>query len=265
MLGNGVVIEPRGAVRRARRAAGARPLGRRPAHLGQRAPRDAVAPPARRRARAAARRPARSAPPGAASARPTPTRPRASASACRTCSTRRSCAPKVATALDIENDVLERVYGLEPPRPRPRSPTRCSRSRRALRPVRRRHVAADRARRLDRDELVLCEGAQGTLLDLDHGTYPFVTSSNPIAGGACVGLGIGPTRIIGRDRGRQGVPDARRRGAVPERGRPGGRRARCAPPAASSARSPGGLAAAAGSTRSRCASPPGSTASPSSS
>src|SRR6185503_11683262 len=38
---------------------------------------------------------------------------------------------------------------------------------------------------------VLCEGAQGTLLDLDHGTYPFVTSSNPIAGGACAGLGIG--------------------------------------------------------------------------
>ena len=47
---------------------------------------------------------------------------------------------------------------------------------------------------------ILFEGAQGTLLDLDHGTYPFVTSSNPIAGGACVGSGIGPTiidRVIG--------------------------------------------------------------------
>lgn len=42
---------------------------------------------------------------------------------------------------------------------------------------------------------VLIEGAQGTLLDLDHGTYPFVTSSNPVAGGASTGLGIGPTRI----------------------------------------------------------------------
>jgi adenylosuccinate synthase len=42
---------------------------------------------------------------------------------------------------------------------------------------------------------VLLEGAQGTLLDVDHGTYPFVTSSNPTAGGACVGAGIGPTRI----------------------------------------------------------------------
>src|SRR3954447_4147022 len=42
---------------------------------------------------------------------------------------------------------------------------------------------------------VVLEGAQGTLLDIDHGTYPFVTSSNPIAGAACVGAGIGPTEI----------------------------------------------------------------------
>ena len=42
---------------------------------------------------------------------------------------------------------------------------------------------------------VLCEGAQGALLDLDHGTYPFVTSSSTTAGGACTGLGIGPTVI----------------------------------------------------------------------
>lgn len=42
---------------------------------------------------------------------------------------------------------------------------------------------------------ILIEGAQGTLLDIDFGTYPYVTSSNPISGGACTGLGIGPTRI----------------------------------------------------------------------
>ena len=42
---------------------------------------------------------------------------------------------------------------------------------------------------------LLFEGAQGTLLDIDHGTYPFVTSSNTIAGGACTGLGVGPTKI----------------------------------------------------------------------
>ncbi len=48
---------------------------------------------------------------------------------------------------------------------------------------------------LDRDETVIFEGAQATLLDLDHGTYPFVTSSNPIAGAACVGAGVGPKDI----------------------------------------------------------------------
>jgi adenylosuccinate synthase len=53
---------------------------------------------------------------------------------------------------------------------------------------------------LDADDHLLLEGAQATFLDLDHGTYPFVTSSNPTAGGACVGTGIGPrylTRIVG--------------------------------------------------------------------
>ncbi len=49
--------------------------------------------------------------------------------------------------------------------------------------------------RLDREELVIFEGAQGTLLDIDHGTYPFVTSSNPVAGAACLGAGVGPKDI----------------------------------------------------------------------
>jgi adenylosuccinate synthase len=48
---------------------------------------------------------------------------------------------------------------------------------------------------LDRGELVVFEGAQGTMLDIDHGTYPFVTSSNPVAGSACVGAGVGPRSI----------------------------------------------------------------------
>ena len=55
-------------------------------------------------------------------------------------------------------------------------------------------------RALDNNDNVLFEGAQATMLDLDHGTYPFVTSSNPIAGGACAGAGVGPRdieRIIG--------------------------------------------------------------------
>ena len=50
-------------------------------------------------------------------------------------------------------------------------------------------------RALDRGETVLFEGSQATMLDVDHGTYPFVTSSNATAGGACTGAGVGPTRI----------------------------------------------------------------------
>jgi adenylosuccinate synthase len=50
-------------------------------------------------------------------------------------------------------------------------------------------------RALDDGRAVLLEGAQATMLDVDHGTYPFVTSSSPTAGGACAGSGIGPTRI----------------------------------------------------------------------
>jgi len=49
--------------------------------------------------------------------------------------------------------------------------------------------------RLDDGDLVVFEGAQGTLLDIDHGTYPFVTSSNPVAGAACIGAGVGPKDI----------------------------------------------------------------------
>lgn len=50
---------------------------------------------------------------------------------------------------------------------------------------------------IDAEKKVLFEGAQGTLLDLDHGTYPYVTSSHPTAGGVCSGAGVGPTRITG--------------------------------------------------------------------
>src|SRR5579872_620477 len=52
-------------------------------------------------------------------------------------------------------------------------------------------------REMDRGKTVLFEGAQGTMLDLDHGTYPFVTSSSASAGGACTGTGVPPTKIDG--------------------------------------------------------------------
>src|SRR6476619_1498242 len=71
---------------------------------------------------------------------------------------------------------------------------------------------------LDKGETVLLEGSQGTLLDVDHGTYPFVTSSNPTAGGAGVGSGIGPTELfdemgeyLSKTGGEFGVTTGRRR------------------------------------------------------
>jgi adenylosuccinate synthase len=60
-------------------------------------------------------------------------------------------------------------------------------------------LATDTSKLVDdavkRGERILLEGAQGTLLDVDHGTYPFVTSSSAVAGGACTGVGLGPSRI----------------------------------------------------------------------
>ena len=81
----------------------------------------------------------------------------------------------------------------------PRSSSTSSRAAWRSTPERLRPYVADTSLLVDRalreGKRVLLEGAQGTLLDLDHGTYPFVTSSNPIAGAAATGIGIGPTRI----------------------------------------------------------------------
>ena len=100
---------------------------------------------------------------------------------------------KVEASLEYKNQVLSKIY-----------------NRRALDPAQVveevleqaegfRHRIADTRlelnQALERGETVLLEGSQGTLLDVDHGTYPYVTSSNPTAGGAAVGSGIGPTRI----------------------------------------------------------------------
>ena len=112
---------------------------------------------------------------------------------------------------------------------------------------------------LDEDALVVFEGAQGALLDIDHGTYPFVTSSNPVAGAACIGAG---RRAEGHRRGlghHQGLRHPRRVGPVPDRARRRSRRSD--PRARRRVRHDHGPAAArrAGSTWSRCATPRGST------
>ena len=77
----------------------------------------------------------------------------------------------------------------------------------------RRHRASSSGTRSTTTRTSIFEGAQGALLDIDHGTYPFVTSSNPVAGAACIGAGVGPE---GHRRGvghHQGLRDARRRRA----------------------------------------------------
>ena len=71
---------------------------------------------------------------------------------------------------------------------------------------------------LDGGGTVVFEGAEGTLLDIDHGTYPFVTSSNVVAGSACAGAGVGP-KDLDEGRGGQGLRHARRLGPVPDRAR----------------------------------------------
>ncbi len=100
---------------------------------------------------------------------------------------------KIEVALAEKNVWLERVYGAEP-LALEEVAERYEQFAQRLRPyVSDTSLLVDRALRGGKS--VLCEGAQGTLLDLDHGTYPFVTSSNPLAGAAATGLGIGPNRI----------------------------------------------------------------------
>ncbi|HEX2111169.1 MAG TPA: adenylosuccinate synthase [Gaiellaceae bacterium] len=100
---------------------------------------------------------------------------------------------KLETALAEKNVVLERVYGSEP------LAVADLAERMEVLAARLRPYVADTSLLVDEalrhGRRVLLEGAQGTLLDLDHGTYPFVTSSNPTAGAAATGVGIGPTRI----------------------------------------------------------------------
>jgi adenylosuccinate synthase len=100
---------------------------------------------------------------------------------------------KIEVALSEKNVVLERVHGLEAIELEPLT------ARMEELALRLRGHIADTSllvhRALRDARRVLLEGAQATLLDLDHGTYPFVTSSNPIAGAAATGVGIGPTWI----------------------------------------------------------------------
>jgi len=100
---------------------------------------------------------------------------------------------KLEAALPEKNDMLEKIYGL-PTYTVDQIADEYLQYAERIKP----HIAETYSvinRALRSDQWVLFEGAQGTLLDLDHGTYPFVTSSSPTAGGACTGAGVGPKTI----------------------------------------------------------------------
>jgi adenylosuccinate synthase len=100
---------------------------------------------------------------------------------------------KVAAALVETNDVLEKIYGLPT-----YSIEAIAEEYLGYAEILKPHIAEITSvlnTALREGKKVFFEGAQGTLLDIDHGTYPFVTSSSPTAGGACTGTGVGPTKI----------------------------------------------------------------------
>ncbi|MDQ2710169.1 MAG: adenylosuccinate synthase [Actinomycetota bacterium] len=105
---------------------------------------------------------------------------------------------KVEAALEFKNQLLVKVYNRRAMDVDDVIDTVIESARKFEHRIADTRLLLDQA--LNAGETVLLEGSQGTLLDVDHGTYPFVTSSNPTAGGAAVGSGIGPmriTRVIG--------------------------------------------------------------------
>jgi adenylosuccinate synthase len=100
---------------------------------------------------------------------------------------------RIAVLLDGKNILLTKVYGAEP-----FDPEEMFAEYREYGKLLRPYVTDTSLlleEKIKQGKKVLFEGAQGTMLDLDHGTYPYVTSSSPAAGGACIGAGVGPTRI----------------------------------------------------------------------
>jgi adenylosuccinate synthase len=102
---------------------------------------------------------------------------------------------KVEAALSFKNQVLTKIYNRSAIKPDEVIAELLSYVDR-LRPLVA-DTALELSQAIDAGKVVLCEGGQATLLDVDHGTYPFVTSSNATSGGACTGAGIPPTRIDG--------------------------------------------------------------------
>ena len=106
-----------------------------------------------------------------------------------------SLAPKLKNLLERKNDIITKIYERDPLSLEDVK-AKCRIWAEQLRPYAHptEQIVQDR---LESGKRVLLEGAQGTLLDLDHGSYPYVTSSSPSIGGACTGLGLNPQAIAG--------------------------------------------------------------------
>ena len=100
---------------------------------------------------------------------------------------------RLRSILEYKNTILTKVYGVPPLSLEETYAQYCQYAERLAPYIR--ETTAMLANALDGNEPVILEGAQGTLLDPDFGTYPYTTSSSPLAGGSCLGSGLGPTRI----------------------------------------------------------------------
>ncbi len=100
---------------------------------------------------------------------------------------------KLEQALKAKNEILVKIYEHEPLKPEDIIEEYMVYAQKFKDKVVDTSALINKA--LDEGKKVFFEGAQGTMLDIDHGTYPYVTSSSPVAGGACAGAGVGPTRI----------------------------------------------------------------------
>jgi len=100
---------------------------------------------------------------------------------------------RLSSLLDYKNTILTKVYGAKPLSLDEVYTQYCQYGERLAPHIRETTIMLDEA--VGRGEMVILEGAQGALLDPDFGTYPYTTSSSPLAAGACLGAGLGPTRL----------------------------------------------------------------------
>lgn len=108
---------------------------------------------------------------------------------------KKSLSDKLKINLEEKNEVFEKLYGIKTSKQEQKGLIKRYKEYGQLLKKYVIDVSLYLNKAIEEDKKVLFEGAQGTLLDIDHGTFPYVTSSNPVAGGACIGAGVGPTKI----------------------------------------------------------------------